>query len=65
MDPETSIKLNLNKTDNDYYDSVDTLTNLPGIFVAGDCRNKNVRQVTTAVSDGTVAAINALNYLQN
>ena len=65
MDPETSIKLNLNKTDNDYYDSVDTLTNLPGIFVAGDCRNKNVRQVTTAVSDGTVAAINALNYLRN
>ena len=65
MDPETSIKLNLNKTDNDYYDSVDTLTNLPGIFVAGDCSNKNVRQVTTAVSDGTVAAINALNYLQN
>lgn len=65
MDPETSIKLNLNKTDNEYYDSVDTLTNLPGIFVAGDCRNKNVRQVTTAVSDGTVAAINALNYLQN
>lgn len=65
MNPETSIKLNLNKTDNDYYDSVDTLTNLPGIFVAGDCRNKNVRQVTTAVSDGTVAAINALNYLQN
>ena len=65
MDPETSIKLNLNKTDNDYYDSVDTLTNLPGIFVAGDCRNKNVRQVTTAVSDGTVAAINAINYLQN
>lgn len=65
MDPETSIKLNLNKTDNDYYDNVDTLTNLPGIFVAGDCRNKNVRQVTTAVSDGTVAAINALNYLQN
>ena len=65
MDPETSIKLNVNKTDNDYYDSVDTLTNLPGIFVAGDCRNKNVRQVTTAVSDGTVAAINALNYLQN
>ena len=65
MDPETSIKLNLNKTDNNYYDSVDTLTNLPGIFVAGDCRNKEVRQVTTAVSDGTIAAINALNYLKN
>lgn len=65
MDPETSIKLNLNKTENNYYDSVDTLTNLPGILVAGDCRNKNIRQVTTAVSDGTVAAINALNYLQN
>ncbi len=34
-----------------------------GIFVAGDCRTKFVRQVATAVSDGAVAAINACKYL--
>ena len=32
-------------------------TNLPGIFAAGDVRTKQYRQITTAVSDGTIAAI--------
>lgn len=41
----------------------DCLTNTPGIFVAGDCRKKSVRQLTTAVSDGTVAAVAAYEYL--
>ena len=36
-----------------------------GIFVAGDCRTKAVRQVATAVSDGAVAAINACRYLDS
>ena len=36
-----------------------------GIFVAGDCRTKAVRQVVTAVSDGAVAAINACRYLDS
>ena len=40
-------------------------TKTNGIFVAGDCRTKEVRQLTTAVSDGTVAAINAVNYINN
>ena len=39
------------------------LTKTKGIFVAGDCRKKSVRQLTTAVSDGTVAAIAAADYL--
>ncbi len=38
------------------------LTNADGIFVAGDCRTKSVRQVTTAVSDGAVAALAACDY---
>ncbi len=38
-------------------------TNLEGVFVAGDCRNKNVRQLTTAVGDGSVAALAAIDYL--
>ncbi len=33
-----------------------------GIFVAGDCRTKLVRQIATAVSDGAVAAVNACRY---
>ncbi len=35
----------------------------PGIYVAGDCRNKSVRQLTTAVADGAVAALAACRYL--
>lgn len=38
-------------------------TNIPGVFTAGDCRAKRYRQITTAVSDGTIAALNALNYI--
>ena len=36
---------------------------LPGVFAAGDVRHKRVRQITTAVADGTVAALSALEYL--
>lgn len=38
-------------------------TNIPGIFVAGDCRHKEVRQLVTATSDGAVAVHEALKYL--
>ena len=39
------------------------LTDTPGIFVAGDCRTKQVRQLTTAASDGAIAALAACAYL--
>lgn len=39
-------------------------TDLEGIFVAGDCRTKNVRQVTTATADGASAAIAACMYIE-
>ncbi|MGC9221880.1 MAG: NAD(P)/FAD-dependent oxidoreductase [Solirubrobacteraceae bacterium] len=39
-------------------------TELPGVFAAGDVRQKQVRQITTAVADGTVAALSALQYLR-
>lgn len=35
----------------------------PGLFIAGDCRAKAIRQLTTAVADGTVAATGACHYL--
>ena len=34
-----------------------------GIFVAGDCRQKRIRQISTAISDGTIAAVEAIKYL--
>lgn len=37
----------------------------PGIFVAGDCRSKTVRQVTTATSDGAIAALAAVNFIDS
>ena len=40
-----------------------TETNVPGVFVAGDCRNKEVRQVVTAAADGAVSAIAAEKYI--
>ena len=39
------------------------LTKTPGVFVAGDCRAKSVHQLTTAVGDGSVAALAACSYL--
>jgi thioredoxin reductase (NADPH) len=41
------------------------ITNVPGVYAAGDIRTKTFRQLTTAVSDGTVAALQAEKYIQN
>lgn len=41
----------------------DCLTSRPGIFAAGDCRTKEVRQLTTAAADGTIAALAACGYI--
>lgn len=41
-----------------------TCTTCDGIYVAGDCRVKAVRQLTTAVGDGANAAIAALKYIE-
>ena len=34
-------------------------TAMEGVFVAGDCRTKSVRQITTAAADGATAALAA------
>ena len=36
---------------------------IPGVFVAGDCRTKAIRQVTTATADGAVAALSACRFI--
>ena len=47
-----------------YFDSgEECTTKTPGIFVAGDCRSKFTRQVTTAAADGTIAALAACRYI--
>ena len=40
-------------------------TKTEGVYVAGDCRTKTVRQVATAISDGAVAATNACLYIES
>ncbi len=56
---------NLISVDNFGYFSSDEncSTNLDGIFVAGDCRHKKIRQLTTASADGSVASIMACSYI--
>lgn len=43
----------------------DCLSPTPGVYAAGDCRSKRVRQVTTAVADGAVAALAACEYIDS
>ena len=43
----------------------DCLTRTEGLFVAGDCRAKSVHQLTTAVGDGSVAALAACSWLDS
>lgn len=53
-------------TENGYFDSDEScLTKTAGIFVAGDCRNKGVRQITTATADGATAALAACRYTES
>lgn len=40
----------------------DCVTNVPGIYVAGDIRKKPMRQIVTAVADGANAAVSAGSY---
>ncbi len=51
-------------TEQGYFDSDENcFTKTEGVFVAGDCRNKNIRQITTATADGAAAALAACRYV--
>ncbi|MBR3177075.1 FAD-dependent oxidoreductase [Candidatus Saccharibacteria bacterium] len=56
---------NIKMLDEGYIDGEYCHTNIPGIFVAGDCRNKEVRQLVTAASDGALAVHEVLKLLNN
>ena len=48
-----------------YFDTDESCeTKTPGLFVAGDCRSKRIRQVVTASADGAIAALAACRYLE-
>ena len=63
--PENEAFKNITAIDNYGYIIADEacLTDTEGVFVAGDCRTKRIRQVTTAASDGAVAALAACRYI--
>ena len=64
-EPETKLLAGFIKTDENGYilTKEDLSTNIPGIFAAGDCREKKIRQLTTAASDGAIAGISASQYI--
>lgn len=65
--PESKAFANLIKLDDAGYIEADEKchTNVDGIFVAGDSRTKDVRQLVTAASDGAIAATEAVKYIGN
>ncbi|MBQ8146497.1 MAG: FAD-dependent oxidoreductase [Clostridia bacterium] len=64
--PQNEIFKNVLPLDSYGYADVDEgcKTSTKGIFVAGDCRKKRVRQVATACSDGAIAALAACDYIE-
>jgi thioredoxin reductase (NADPH) len=63
--PTTAFVKNLVALNEDGYirSGEDTLTSVPGIYAAGDCRTTVLKQVSTAVGDGAVAAVMAEKYI--
>ncbi len=55
----------LNLDDGGYVISNDMKTDIPGLYVCGDVRSKSLRQLTTAISDGAIAATAAINDINN
>ena len=64
--PKTDFIQNVEKDNNYLKANKDSLhSSIPGVFIAGDVRDKEIRQVTTAVSDGSIAALNAYNFIED
>ncbi len=63
--PNTELVKDLVRMDENGYivAGEDCQTSLAGVFAAGDCRTKAVRQLVTATSDGATAAGGAINYI--
>lgn len=66
-EPDNKIFLDqIELTPQGYFKSDETCkTNLEAVYVAGDCRDKSIRQLVTAASDGVVSANQAISYLNS
>lgn len=54
------------KISNEHIETDDNMrTNIPGVFAAGDIRDKSLRQIVTACSDGAIAGAEAIKYLNS
>ena len=63
--PKNDIFSDIIELENGYIKSIDGVhTNVKGIYVAGDARVKDLRQLTTAVSDGSIAATTLLKEME-
>jgi len=67
QDPDTAFLAGQVRTDDFGYILTDAemRTNLPGVFAAGDARQKTLRQIITACADGAIAATSAERYIEN
>ncbi|MFX0550054.1 NAD(P)/FAD-dependent oxidoreductase [Hathewaya histolytica] len=66
LDPVTSIFHDIIDSEHGFIKTNEKMeTNVPGIFAAGDCRVKSLRQVVTAASDGAISAIEAEKYISS
>ena len=65
--PQNEIFSNVIELDDRGYAAIgeDCLSKTNGVFVAGDCRTKKIRQVTTAAADGAIAALAACDYFDS
>jgi len=65
-DPVTSLFEGIVEMENGYIKTDENMrTNIPGVFAAGDCRVKSLRQVVTATADGAIAATQAEKYIES
>lgn len=65
FEPENDAFNGIKKDEYGYFYSDESCkTNIPGVFVAGDCRKKQLRQIVTAAADGACASTSAVDYLR-
>lgn len=62
--PNSSLFIDLLEMEDGYIKSDGIRTSIPGVYSCGDINVKEIRQISTAVSDGTLAGIEAYNYIR-
>lgn len=67
MEPDTKIFKSIFNLDKNGYIISDErcLSGFDGVYIAGDCRTKPLRQIVTAEADGASSAIQAIKYINN